>query len=190
MKILVVVDVQNDFVSGVFGTDMAKAAVPNIVNRIKQAEDEGEVIIFTQDTHGEDYMSTPEGRQIPLAHCIRDTWGWEFIDEIKDFMPDAIVEKGSFGDYDLINEILGCDRVYNDSSDIEQIEFIGLCTDICVIANTIGVKNVTDASTIINTELPLVVSVDASCCAGTTKEAHEAALLVMKSLGVVVKNEG
>ncbi len=168
-KILVVVDMQNDFVTGSLGSTDAEKIVPAVVKKVQEWDGR---VIFTQDTHGKDYMNTHEGKNLPVEHCIKDTWGWEIIDELKnpEAMKDAqIFEKGTFGSTDLAKFLAECDP--------ESIEFIGLCTDICVVSNALMARAF----------LPEIdITVDQACCAGVTPEKHEASLETMRSCQINV----
>jgi len=167
-NLLIVVDMQNDFIDGSLGTKEAQAIVPKVVEKIKNWDGP---IILTQDTHSEDYLNTREGRFLPVKHCIENTWGWELNQSIK----DAIREKSNTSF--IFKDTFGVDywgiRLYG----YDSITLIGLCTDICVISNAIGIKN----------EKPEVdIYVDSSCCAGVTPAKHEAALEVMRSCQIEV----
>ena len=171
-KILVVVDMQNDFVDGSLGTPEAAAVVPAVVNKIRGFDGK---IFATLDTHFENYMDTAEGQKLPVPHCIKGTDGWKLNNDIldalesKDYVP---VEKNTFGSIDLpglIREAAGDDDF--------SVEVIGICTDICVVSNVLLIKaNFPEVS----------ISVDASCCAGVTPEKHEAALETMRSCQINV----
>ena len=172
-KVLVVVDMQKDFVDGALGSKEAIAIVPSVVKKIKEFDGE---IFVTYDTHFENYMDTSEGKKLPVRHCIKGTDGWELNDEVKQalnakkFTP---VEKKTFGSVDLpvlIKEAIGDDDF--------TVELIGLCTDICVVSNALIIKAVFP-------EAP--ISVDAACCAGVTPEKHEAALETMRSCQIDVR---
>ena len=174
-KILIVVDMQKDFVDGALGTKEAAAIVPNVVSKIKNFDGD---IIVTYDTHFENYMETSEGKNLPVSHCIKDTDGWELdrnVEEALEGKDYIAVEKPTFGSLDL-PEILSENY---DEYDI-SIELIGLCTDICVVSNAIILKAAFY-------ETP--ISVDASCCAGVTPESHKAALATMKMCQINVVNE-
>lgn len=174
-KILIVVDMQKDFVDGALGTKEAAAIVPNVVSKIKNFDGD---IIVTYDTHFENYMETSEGKNLPVSHCIKDTDGWELdrnVEEALEGKDYIAVEKPTFGSLDL-PEILSENYDENDIS----IELIGLCTDICVVSNAIILKAAFY-------ETP--ISVDASCCAGVTPESHKAALATMKMCQINVVNE-
>ncbi len=171
-KILVVVDMQTDFVDGALGSAEAVAIVPAAVEKIRGFEGK---IFVTYDTHAENYMETAEGRKLPVPHCIKGTPGWQLHPEIaealqgKDYTP---VEKGTFGSVDLP----GLVAAYAGGEDF-GIELIGLCTDICVVSNTLLLKAHFP-------EAP--ISVDSACCAGVTPAAHEAALATMRSCQIDV----
>lgn len=171
MKILVVVDMQNDFIDGALGTKEAVAIVPNVVEKIKNFD--GDKIIFTRDTHEENYMETQEGKNLPVPHCIRGTKGWELNPEIEALRTEDAIDKPSFGSMELASYLKGLDSV-------ESIEFVGLCTDICVISNVMITKAALP-------EVPVIV--DASCCAGVTPESHTNALNAMKMCQVIIENE-
>ena len=157
-KTLIVVDMQNDFIDMALGTAEAVAIVPRVRQKIQTYVQNGDTVIFTRDTHGEDYLQTPEGKKLPVKHCIRGTKGWEiaqglYVDGCK------IIDKPNFG------------WPHWDAEELQNVEIIGLCTDICVVSNALIIKAMfPDAQ----------VQVDASCCAGVTPQSHEAALLTMK----------
>ena len=158
MKTLIVIDMQNDFVDGALGTKDAVAIVENVRRKIEQYKARGDEIIFTRDTHGENYHETNEGRNLPVVHCVRGTHGWQLVEGL--YVDGAkIIDKPSFG--------------YTGwgSFNFESVELIGLCTDICVVSNAL----------ILKAEFPEIeISVDPSCCAGVTPETHEAALATMR----------
>lgn len=170
-KILVVVDMQNDFIDGALGTREAEAILENVAAKIKEYPQD--CIYATRDTHGSDYLKTSEGKYLPVEHCIKGTYGWEIRREIVEAMPEAvIIDKPAFGSEELTARL----REERKQQEIE-VELIGLCTDICVVTNALLIK----------TALPeTVVKVDASCCAGVTPESHNAALLTMKMCQVEV----
>lgn len=172
-KLLIVVDMQNDFTTGALRNEDAIAIIPNVVARVKDALADGYDVIFTRDTHSDGYMATEEGRNLPVPHCIEGTPGWELIDELKAYAqsPARIVDKVTFGSSEL-GRILGTEY-----ADCEEVELIGICTDICVISNALLTKAF----------LPNAhVKVDASCCAGVTPESHRTALEAMKACHVEV----
>lgn len=164
-KALIVVDMQNDFVTGSLGTAEARAMLPRLVEKLENAVAEKSYdIIFTQDTHKEDYLQTQEGKFLPVVHCIKGTDGWELVPELKKFIPDSriVVEKKSFGSTRLPSLL----KPY------EEVEFVGVCTDICVVSNALLLKAFYPEQ---------LVSIDAACCAGTSPENHQKALDVMKN---------
>ena len=168
-KILVCVDLQNDFIDGALGTEEARKIVPAVVKKIKNFKGR---IIFTRDTHNENYLDTQEGKKLPIPHCIKGTRGWEINKEIFDAVGNRkvdIVDKKQFGSERLPSYVWI--RTW-DGNKVDSIEFIGLCTDVCVISNALIMK-------MNYPEIP--ITVDSTCCAGTTPEAHEAALKVMKN---------
>jgi len=177
MKVLVVVDMQTDFVDGALGTPEAVAIVPNVVQRVAQGIEQGETILFTRDTHEPDYMDSQEGRNLPVPHCIRDTEGWEIIPQLKSYAVGfAPVDKPTFGSVNLAQTL----AAIHQGTPIEHITLIGLCTDICVISNALLLKAFLP-------EVP--ISVDASCCAGVTPQSHLNALSAMKLCQIAVENE-
>lgn len=168
-KLLIVVDMQNDFIDGSLGTKEAVAIVPSVVNKIKKYQAEGERIIFTKDTHFENYLDTQEGKNLPVPHCIKGTSGWELCDEIKEISPETackIYEKKTFASSEL-----GADIEAGLYDDVTSIELVGLCTDICVVSNALYIKA-------LRPEMPICV--DENCCAGVTPQTHQDALSVMK----------
>ena len=137
MDILVVVDMQNDFVNGALGTKEAVAIVPYVVGRVVDGINRGEKIFFTRDTHEADYMETREGKNLPVPHCIRGTEGWEIIPQLQgDTEGRTVIDKPTFGSEKLAAELV---RLHGEDP-IGKITFIGLCTDICVISNALLVK--------------------------------------------------
>ncbi len=168
MKYLIVVDMQNDFITGSLGSEPAKAIVPNVVEKVKNFEGK---IIFTRDTHFADYMQTQEGKNLPVEHCIKDTDGWQICDELKPYV-NKVVDKITFGSTNLPKMLQDYDEK------IEQIELCGLCTDICVISNAIVLKAAFPEAKI---------AVDSNCCAGVTVESHNTALNAMKAVQIEVK---
>lgn len=175
-KTLIVVDMQNDFITGSLGTPEAEAIVPKVVEKIKQYDAAGDKIIFTKDTHQSNYLNTNEGRHLPVEHCIEGTDGWKLTSEIVSAIGCdnyyGIVNKGTFGtlDWDVIIS----------ESESKDIEIVGLCTDICVVSNALILKAMFPESNI---------TVDASCCAGVTQETHAAALTTMKMCQINVIGE-
>ncbi len=177
MKYLIIVDMQNDFITGSLGTKEAQAILPAVIRKAQCFEGE---IIFTRDTHTADYLNTQEGKNLPVVHCIEDTWGWQIADGLKELAEEKncrIFDKPTFGSVELAQAL----ALENEKNPIAEIELCGLCTDICVISNAFLIKAWMP-------EVP--VSVDASCCAGVTPESHVNALAAMKMCQVAVKNEG
>ena len=168
MKYLIVVDMQNDFITGTLGSEIAKEIVPNVVEKVKNFDGK---VIFTRDTHYDEYMQTQEGKNLPIKHCIKDTDGWQICDELKPYV-NEVVDKITFGSINL-PKIL---EDYNE--EIEKIELCGLCTDICVISNAV----------ILKAAFPEVkIEVDSNCCAGVSVESHNTALNAMKAVQIAVK---
>ena len=164
-KILVVVDMQNDFIDGALGTQEALTIVENVKAKIKEYDKQD--IFVTMDTHAPDYLNTQEGRNLPVEHCIKGTEGWLIRSDIAELLDGASVyEKPTFGSTRLAKDIAGIAA----AEDIE-IEIIGLCTDICVVSNALLLKAVMP-------EVP--ISIDPACCAGVTPGSHEAALKTMQ----------
>lgn len=166
---LVVVDMQNDFISGSLGSEAAQSIVPRCAEHIKRRIKDGYQIIATMDTHNEDYLSTAEGKKLPVEHCIRNTWGWQLETRIRDVLGDCVkVLKPTFGSLELPRVILDM----NNGELPEHIELIGLCTDICVVSNALLLKAHFP-------ETPIYVFDD--CCEGVTPELHVEALHIMES---------
>ncbi len=173
-KFLIVVDMQNDFIDGALGTKEAEKIVPAVVERINAAKAEGFTLLATLDTHTPDYMQTAEGKKLPVPHCIKGTEGWQIRPEIAAALGDArLVEKPTFGSTDLPGIIADL----ADDPAAMTIELLGLCTDICVVSNTLLLKaNFPEAT----------FQVPAACCAGVTPEKHAAALETMRSCQIDV----
>lgn len=171
-KILIVVDMQNDFIDGSLGTKEAQAIVPLVKEVVEQYQPND--IYATRDTHGENYLNTMEGRHLPVKHCIAGTQGWQFAKELSCLNQAHIVDKPTFGSYEL-SELIG--RLV-EAGEI-TIAMVGLCTDICVVSNALLLK-----ASLPETE----ITVYGDCCAGVTPESHEAALLTMKMCQIQVKN--
>lgn len=163
-KTLIVVDMQNDFIDGSLGTKEAVAIVGNVKKKIEEYAAAGNEIIFTRDTHHADYLNTNEGKHLPVEHCIEGTDGWKIAEGLE--VAGAIyIDKPSFGYTDWAKYKL------------EEVELVGLCTDICVVSNALIIKAVYPE---------IKVSVDSNCCAGVTPESHLAALTTMKMCQVEV----
>ena len=170
MKYLIVVDMQNDFIDGALGTKEAVAIVPKVKAKIESFDGK---VIFTRDTHSENYLSTQEGANLPVEHCIKGTDGWQIRDELDALRKSEAVDKPSFGSVEL------AEMLKNEKEDIESIELIGLCTDICVISNAMIIKAYLP-------ETP--IEIDASCCAGVTPESHNRALDAMAVCQIKITN--
>ena len=169
-KVLIVVDMQNDFISGTLGTPEAQAIVPNVKKKIEEYKARGDEIIFTRDTHSVNYLKTNEGKNLPVEHCINGTHGWLIAKEI------------NYPEYRHINKATFGYKYWGDIFDFEHddIEIIGLCGDVCVISNAL----------ILKAQFPEAnITVDASCCAGVTPESYRAALTTMKMCQVKVVGE-
>ncbi len=164
MKVLIVVDMQNDFIDGSLGTKEAEAIVGNVEKKIREWDG---LVVATRDTHSPKYLETQEGRNLPVEHCIEGTVGWEINPTIQAALDEKhaqVVNKPTFGSVALAMMLMQCG--------VTEIQLVGLCTDICVVSNALLLK----------ANMPEVpISVDASCCAGVTPEKHAAALETMKS---------
>lgn len=166
-KTLIVIDMQNDFVSGPLGTKEAQAIVPNVKKKIEEYKARGDEIIFTRDTHLDNYLETNEGKHLPVKHCIAGTYGWNIVDDLRPYVRKCI-DKPTFG------------WPHWSQFDFEEIEIAGLCTDICVVSNSLILKAM----------FPEInITVDASCCAGVTPESHKAALTTMKMCQINIIND-
>ena len=188
MKLLVLVDLQNDFIDGALGSPEAQAIVPNVIRKLENTNMRETLVLFTKDTHYSDYLNTFEGKNLPVPHCIENTPGWSINKEISSVVDNTVsklvcstdkiknsrIYKNSFGSDDL-REFLVAHK-----DEIEEIEFCGLCTDICVVSNVLMTRQTLPNTTIV---------VDASCCAGVTVEKHNAALEVMRSCQIEVIND-
>jgi len=172
-KLLIVIDMQNDFIDGALGTGEALDIVEAVKDKIRSYPPAD--VIATMDTHGENYMDTQEGKYLPVPHCIKGSDGWQIRPEIRELLVNArIFEKPTFGSMQLAEEL----KVLSENEDLE-LELIGLCTDICVVSNALLLK----------AAMPEVkISVDAACCAGVTPEKHAAALMTMQSCQIQVMN--
>ena len=157
-KTLIVIDMQNDFIDMALGTKEAVAIVPNVKEKIKQYLQNGDEIIFTRDTHNEDYLNTLEGKKLPVPHCIKGTKGWEIAEGL--YVEGCkIIDKPNFG------------WPHWDKEELEWVEIVGLCTDICVVSNALIIKSMFPNAQ---------VKVDGLCCAGVTVDSHKAALTTMR----------
>lgn len=177
LKALIVVDMQNDFVTGSLANDAAQQIVSPIAQRIEQARNNNEFVVWTLDTHTDDYLRTQEGKYLPVPHCIRDTTGHELIPELQALYRDSdvVVEKNAFGSTELPIILLNSAKELGVKQKDIEITFVGICTDICLVSNVLMCKAWLPEAHIV---------VDAKLCAGTTPEAHDAALTTMKSCQV------
>ena len=156
-KTLIVVDMQNDFIDMALGTKEAVAIVPKVREKISEYIKNGDEVIYTRDTHSDDYLETPEGKKLPVVHCVKGTKGWEIADGL--YVDGCkIIDKPNFGWTGWHSETF------------EEVELIGLCTDICVVSNALIIKAMFPDA---------VIKVDKNCCAGVTPESHNAALMTM-----------
>lgn len=170
MKLLVVIDMQNDFIDGALGTPEAVAIVEKVRAKTEEYKKAGYPVIYTRDTHPESYAETLEGKNLPVPHCIKGTKGWEITEKLVT-EGCKIIDKPTFGSTELGEYVRGF-------KDIEEIELVGLCTDICVISNALLIK----------ANLPETkITVDSSCCAGVTPESHSNALSSMKMCQIEIK---
>ena len=172
-KFLVVVDMQNDFIDGALGTKEAEQIVSKVQQKIETYRKQNDIVIFTRDTHFENYLETQEGKNLPVKHCIKDSFGWQISSKL-DVADSTIIDKPVFGSLELAECVSKIENV-------SEIQLVGLCTDICVISNALAVKmNFYDKAN---------VYVDANCCAGVTENKHKAAIEVMKSCQINIENE-
>lgn len=182
--ILIVVDMQYDFIDGALGTPEAKMIVPNVIEKIKSYNNVDSFVFATRDTHDENYLETEEGKNLPVKHCIPSLSGWCIHDDVYDALQElgkkfytVYINKPTFGALEFGARLRELSMLY----DIENIEIVGLCTDICVISNAVIAKSA----------LPNAhIKVDASCCAGVTPESHNRALDSMQTLQVEIVNRG
>ena len=171
--ILIVVDMQNDFIDGALGTAEAVAIVPKVAEKVRDFKG---TVIFTRDTHGENYMQTQEGRNLPVPHCIKGSRGWEVCPALEPLRTGLTIDKPTFGSAELGKVLLELDT----KEPVGSITLVGLCTDICVISNAMIAKAFLP-------EVP--VTVDAACCAGVTPESHRNSLSAIKMCQVRIENE-
>lgn len=184
MKVLIVVDMQNDFINGSLGTPEAQAIVDDVAKKISTFD--GELVCLTKDTHHSNYLDTQEGKILPIQHCIKGTQGWKMNDKIATTVGYVAVDtntnvslfqKSTFASVELGNYLV--DLSEEKGRQIEEVVLIGLCTDICVISNALLIKAFLPETKI---------TVDAACCAGVTKESHKNALAAMKACQINVEN--
>lgn len=174
MNVLVIVDAQNDFITGSLGTAEAQAMLPKLMEKMTSFDGK---IFMTRDTHTPDYLQTQEGKMLPIPHCIKGTEGWQFppeLDMLRKTKGAVVYEKPCFGSTRLVEEL---SKLYAEET-LESVELAGLCTDICVVSNALMIKAALP-------ELP--IHVDAACCAGVTPQKHEAALDVLESCQIIVR---
>ncbi|NCC07804.1 MAG: cysteine hydrolase [Clostridia bacterium] len=171
MKILIVVDMQNDFIDGSLGTKEAVAILPKVLEKIEHFDGE---VFATRDTHGENYLSTAEGKHLPVEHCIKGTDGWQLNSQIAELIKTQPIDKPTFGSTSLAHILAS----QNAKQPIESITLVGLCTDICVISNALLLKAAMPETRII---------VDESCCAGVTPESHTNAINAMKMCQIEIE---
>lgn len=165
-NVLAVIDMQNDFIDGALGTKEACAIVGNVAECIKKFMESGAEVVYTRDTHFENYLDTQEGKNLPVPHCIKDSKGWEIRDELKALQNEEtkVFDKFTFGSVELAAYLKSAEG-------LECVTLVGLCTDICVISNAMVIK----------ANLPEVkIKVVESCCAGVTPQSHKNALEAMK----------
>ena len=173
-EILVVVDMQNDFVTGPLGTPEARTILPKVAEKVKNFPGR---VLFTRDTHEENYLESREGKVLPVPHCIRGTRGWEICPELETLRKEEPVDKPTFGSTGL-GEVLRAADQYGEK--IGKITLVGVCTDICVISNAL----------LLRAFLPEAeIAVDAACCAGVTPESHQTAFRAMKACQIAIENE-
>lgn len=179
MNILVVVDMQNDFIDGALGTAEAVSIVPAVAKKIKNHDGR---VLFTRDTHAENYLETQEGKNLPVVHCVKGTPGWEIRAELDALRKEEPLDKPTFGSTDLglILKAQDDELKAQGKAGIESVTLVGLCTDICVISNALLVKAFLP-------EVPVIV--DASCCAGVTPQSHKNALEAMKMCQIQIEGE-
>lgn len=172
MKVLIVIDMQNDFIDGALGTKEAVKILPKVQQKIAEYRSQGFPVIFTRDTHDENYLTTQEGKNLPVVHCIYGSEGWN-IASCLDVQDSTILNKPAFGSTELVQYLA------TKYPGIE-LELVGLCTDICVISNAMMLKIFFPET---------IISVDASCCAGVTPGSHKNALEAMKMCQIIIQNE-
>lgn len=168
MKILVVVDMQVDFITGSLGSKLAAAIVPNVVEKVKNFDG---IVIFTRDTHYDNYLATQEGRKLPVVHCIENTPGWQICDELMPYVKN-VINKPAFGSISLAEYINSIEKT------IDEIELCGVCTDICVISNAMILKSAFPE---------IKITLDPSCCAGVTTESHNTAINAMRAVQIDIR---
>ena len=171
--VLLVVDMQNDFIDGALGSADAQAIVPKVAEKIKSFQGR---VLCTRDTHDQEYLKTQEGVRLPVPHCVRDTHGWKLHPEIEGCVHETPIDKPAFGSI-AVGQLL---RAASKEEPIRSVTLVGLCTDICVISNAFLLKAFLPESEII---------VDASCCAGVSRESHQTALDAMRACQITIIGE-
>ena len=172
-RLLLVVDVQEDFVHGALPGDNAVKRIPNMVKRLQEQRDKGLDVMFTQDTHYEDtYFDTQEGKNLPILHCVKGTHGWQVLSDLQEFITEdtVVIEKETFGSVPMMEEV-----AKHLANGYDEIELFGICTDICVINTAVLLKN-------FFSEVPIFVN--AECSSGITEELHNASLTTMESFQI------
>ena len=169
-EFLIVVDMQNDFVSGVLGTKEATEILPRVEKIVREFKGK---VVFTKDTHQNDYLSTQEGKKLPVEHCINGTQGWEIVDSLLPYAT-KVIEKPTFGSLDLLEYL----KEENAKNKIGKITLVGVCTDICVISNAMIIK-----SAFLDAEIEVI----SSACAGVTPQSHMNALGAMQMCQITIK---
>lgn len=177
-KLLIVVDMQNDFITGSLGTKEAEAIIEKVVKKIEAYKKQGHQVMYTRDTHDEMYLTTSEGKKLPVIHCVKGTSGWQLTPAVQKTVmsEEQIYDKETFGALKLGEKIK---HLSEKEADLE-IELVGLCTDICVISNALLIKAYVPE---------VAISVDAACCAGVTPESHTNALNAMKMCQIEIIND-
>ena len=166
MKFLIVVDMQNDFINGSLGSSHAEEIVPEAVKKVESFDGS---IIFTRDTHDENYLNTQEGKKLPIEHCIKGTHGWEICDALKEYA-HTVIDKPTFGS-------IGLPALLGSLGEVDEVTLVGLCTDICVISNAMLIKAAFPEARVV---------IDSSCCAGVTSESHNNALAAMAAVQIEI----
>ncbi|MCD7769166.1 MAG: cysteine hydrolase [Oscillospiraceae bacterium] len=172
-SVLIVIDMQNDFIDGALGTSEAREILPSVVEKVRKGKENGDAVLFTRDTHGENYLDTLEGRLLPVTHCVKGTRGWQICSPLEPYTEggSAVIDKPTFG-------WTGWEQTFRERGIIPaRIEIAGLCTDICVVSNALILRALYPEAD---------MAVDASCCAGVTPEKHKAALLTMASCQIEI----
>jgi nicotinamidase-related amidase len=170
-RLLIVVDMQNDFIDGSLGTPQARRILPSVKAKIDEYRKNDDEVLFTRDTHRDDYLETQEGARLPVVHCTEGTYGHSITEEL-DTCGCTVFDKPTFGSLQLAEQVA--------AGNYDEIELCGLCTDICVISNAV----------ILKARLPETkITVDARCCAGVNEKSHKAALLTMRMCQVNVIGE-